>query len=505
MIMVLMMVRIKFADTTSSLFHLFLPHLFFTNTTHYHLFLSSVTSLKFWEYNTTSGEYVLNTKVRAPHSQLISALTFAYSPSRGKIVATASHDHKFKIWRPTTMKVGPSSVSRASKGDSSSSTAQSRVVWDCHSVGFYRDMPITDATLSGDGSILAVAYSNIVTLWSPLDNMLQHTLPHPHGKDDKGVTSVSFVGGSPLLVTTTDDDIYVWNLLTCDVIWELRGVKPLMVCCTSGTSWKDTSRIALLTNHTSSKRVLLFNAMISTPIYSWSIPDGIKPMSVWFEAKSGGGHRSSESDSLLLVSENVQLYQLHQNSVSSSSTSTNATLLSGTQNLSNFERMFGQRKGGVTGSGGSGGTFLHQHHNDHDMVLVDGPSHVVASVSSLFDSFMRQSAGEDAVIVKSTRNQEELLEKYATPSATATAAVNTFSNSVAAQEDIVVAQEEGMVQFDTASEEMMLEWFSKDGELLEPSSKKVLKKAALKSSSKKKRVAADSKKTTTRKSKRLRK
>jgi len=414
-------------------------------------------------------------------------------------------------------------------------------------------MPIHDAALSEDGSILAVAYSNVVTLWSPLDNMLQHTLPHPlqsssrdgddgddgddgndgndgenrDGDDDGGVRSVSFVGGSPLLVTTTDNDLYVWNLLTCDVLWELHGVQPLQVCCTSSTSsdWKESARIAVLTNHSSSKRVLLFNATKSTPIFSWSVPEDIAPMGIWFEAKSGHhrnagtttGGAASSACSLLLVSASVQLYQFHQNVSSSNGAGVDVSLLGADDSsspLSNFQRMFGQRNA-AQGSGNGGGLMLQEHlNNDHNMMLVDGPSHVVASISNLFDSFMKQSGGVDAVVAKSTAATTTMgVHKEATPNNAVADVANVavvpsvpfFRPSVrvpAAQTSGV-----GFGAFDTASEEMLMEWFSKDGELL--SSVAVPPTGSKSSTSKsKKRIASvsnASKKQSSRKSKRVKK
>ena len=483
-----------------------------------------VTSLKFWDYDVSTNEYVLNTRVRTPHSKTITSLSFAQSSSRGKIVVTASHDHKFKIWKPTTMKIGPAAVTRASSSGSSSSTsatsaASQRIVWDCHSVGFYRDQPIRDASMSEDGSVLAVAYDNIVTLWSPLDNMLQHTLPHPPSIANDYVNSVSFVDSSPLLVTTTKKNMFVWNLLTCDVMWELHGIRPLHVCCSGNSDWKDSARIAVVTNDSTSPSVLLFNAMSPTPIFRWSIPGSgsARPTGLWFEERgtsstgSSSSSSASSSPSLLLVTESVQMYRLRSDRNNSTMVVTNEdTSMSIAQPVSDFQRMFGTRDVNSTQHSNSNGLKHAAQQNydfntDNNTILIDGPSHVVASVSSLFDTFMQQSGGKDAAVPTSTRMAMEEVEVEASSS---NAVVNesfaplnnetkptpptTFTTSIT--HNFVVSADNVPVRFDAASEEMLMEWFSKDGipEVVIPTSSKKTAKGKVKpsSSKKQKRIGA---------------
>jgi hypothetical protein len=44
--------------------------------------------------------------------------------------------------------------------------------WRCRAVGFYRDEVPRACAFSGDGSLLAVGYDAIVTLWEPETNTL---------------------------------------------------------------------------------------------------------------------------------------------------------------------------------------------------------------------------------------------------------------------------------------------------------------------------------------------
>ncbi len=457
-----------------------------------------VCSLKFWEFD-GNRSYVLNTRVRTPHAGFISAVSFAASPKHGKVVATASHDKKFKIWRPTDLKVGPSAVSKASSSSSKKSRRnkaadadQTRSVWDCASVGFYRDLVIRDAAFSADASLLAVAYHNTVTLWSPLDNMLQHTLPHPYagdaaaaggGNDDdgggqkhggggggggsssKGVKSVVFVGGHtcPLLAVATESDVLVWDLLTCNVLWTVRDVAPKLIACTGrGTTLSSSTAPAsngggavvpaatpsamLAVHSAAAERVLIFDAASNVPVQSWAVPDGVTPTGLWFEdsnaawmgqsrrGQPGGGASStaaggaaSRQPNLLMASSNVQLYQLRPSSGASPGVqqgeaavgAAEAQATTQQRPTSQFEKMFGTQRSGSTANGLAAAAAAAESSGTADVLgideraeaayaaarmkfnsqpLIDGPTHLVTSMQSLMDTFLKQvgEAGDPA-------------------------------------------------------------------------------------------------------------
>jgi NET1-associated nuclear protein 1 (U3 small nucleolar RNA-associated protein 17) len=110
-------------------------------------------------------------------------------------------------------------------------------------VGFYRGMPASDAAVAPDGSLLAVVYDQVVTLWDPLTNTLQAGLTHAsltvpriipssgadgntadntQGEQEASVRKVAFAGTDlPYLVSHTAHGLFVWNLLSCSVAWSL--------------------------------------------------------------------------------------------------------------------------------------------------------------------------------------------------------------------------------------------------------------------------------------------
>jgi len=81
-------------------------------------------------------------------------------------------------------------------------------------VGTWRSSAPSALGFSSDGSLLAVAYGAIVTLWKPESLTLVGTLPHEHD-----VTSLSFLPCSPAIAVATAQGVAVWDLLTCSMWW----------------------------------------------------------------------------------------------------------------------------------------------------------------------------------------------------------------------------------------------------------------------------------------------
>ena len=82
-----------------------------------------------------------------------------------RMVVSTSHDCRFKIW-----------LSQCTSG--TSRQAKMTNIWTCNATVFFRESPIIDSSFSKDGSLLAVGYSHIVTLWNPISNNLLGVLPH---------------------------------------------------------------------------------------------------------------------------------------------------------------------------------------------------------------------------------------------------------------------------------------------------------------------------------------
>lgn len=178
------------------------------------------TSLKFWRdvnANGASGssmsEFVLNTRSEDAHNGKITSV--AYHPTED-LVVTTSTDGTFKLWQLEDIST-PSS--RNSTSGANASAGAPTQVWVCVSSADYRRVPVHNAAFSSDGSVLAVSFGQVITLWNPnpASVTLRTTLVHP--PPSAPVRFLSFVHGSPFLVAATHTSIYVWNVISCSVAW----------------------------------------------------------------------------------------------------------------------------------------------------------------------------------------------------------------------------------------------------------------------------------------------
>eukprot|EP00128_Syssomonas_multiformis_P007279 Colp12_sorted_trinity150504_noHs@23611 len=157
--------------------------------------------LKIWSLDPNTQRFVMNTSIESPHNATVVRAVF--HPTQPMLV-TCGLDRKFKIWvRAADRKEG-------------------REYWVCGSVGFYRDFLSHDADFAEDGSLLAVAYGQTVTLWDPSYTALLNTLTHSVSTEE--VKRVMFVPKTHFLVTYSESHLWVWNLLTCSVWWSYRVV-----------------------------------------------------------------------------------------------------------------------------------------------------------------------------------------------------------------------------------------------------------------------------------------
>ncbi|OQR96978.1 hypothetical protein ACHHYP_12857 [Achlya hypogyna] len=146
-------------------------------------------ALRFWTRK-GDGSFAVNTDVDAPHGPDHTVTAMA---AHDKLVVTADDQGEFRVW---------------ARGDGG--------VWGCQSLSQYRRASVGAVAFSDDGSLLAVAYGPLVTLWDPATNALRSVLAYP--KDD--VLDVAFTGASsPFLVARTASGVYVWSLLTLSIHW----------------------------------------------------------------------------------------------------------------------------------------------------------------------------------------------------------------------------------------------------------------------------------------------
>ncbi|XP_003962243.1 WD repeat-containing protein 75 isoform X1 [Takifugu rubripes] len=159
-------------------------------------------NLKLWAFDEQTQSFVLNTTIVAPHDSQVTDLCFCRaSDSQTTLLVSASKDGHFKAWQlaaQTEADGGPS--------------------WSCDFVGAYRGLVPECCCFSADGSLLAVSFQEVVTVWSPGSWELLTTLSQP----PKSIRNLCFgrLSCSKYLVGTAGHNLLCcWNLLTCSLEW----------------------------------------------------------------------------------------------------------------------------------------------------------------------------------------------------------------------------------------------------------------------------------------------
>uniref|UniRef100_A0A1J3IIZ1 WD repeat-containing protein 75 n=1 Tax=Noccaea caerulescens TaxID=107243 RepID=A0A1J3IIZ1_NOCCA len=224
--------------------------------------IGGLVSLKFWESEPDNKTFTLSTIVYDPHRDAgVSAI--AFHPTRSMAVST-SFGGDFKIW-----------VCNSDKNSS----------WICHAVGSYKKKPMTAAAFSGDGTVLAVAAENVITLWNPDKNILLSVL----GATLTPITKLCFAGKSEFLVAASHfpkPELSVWDTSKLSLSWSY-GLRIEAV-----TSAVDSSAFAVLAlipdsfRKGKSKKKILRGRDGAILLFNGSDP---KPVSIWTVMKAEGG------------------------------------------------------------------------------------------------------------------------------------------------------------------------------------------------------------------------
>ncbi|XP_017296280.1 WD repeat-containing protein 75 [Kryptolebias marmoratus] len=160
-------------------------------------------NLKLWRFDEQTQSFELNTTVAAPHEARITAACFDQAASsRTSTLVTSSRDGRFKAWRLA--------APAHTDGDGPS--------WSCDFVGAYHGLVPGRCCFSADGSLLAVAFREVATVWSAASWELLTTLSQPPG-DIRDLCFGRMSGSKYLLGTNENKMLLCWNLLSCSLEW----------------------------------------------------------------------------------------------------------------------------------------------------------------------------------------------------------------------------------------------------------------------------------------------
>ncbi|CAH3175366.1 unnamed protein product [Porites evermanni] len=339
--------------------------------------------LKFWEYNKHGQNYEVNTCVDPPHEQKIVALQFQpqkrKDPDITQLAVTAGADGKFKIWVLGEERLGRSN----------------RRSWSCQSVGFYDDTPCQDAAFSQDGSLLAVAYSQTITLWTPETNEMRKTLALPYPEEE--IKSIKFGNNSSsqYLISITNQYLTVWNLLSCSVWWSVEA--PVTSLATDPQSHLMSTFVAFNKNKShlyifdpASPRPVAVQATVSrkTDI----IAAAFYPTSLVRGSTEGHSPKMSK---LYFLTAKQELFTLDcDETTSEENNATTSQTLKADPSVqqSEFLKIFGQpskSKGECTSANRSAKPVRGTPSSVVVKQMMQTPSHVLPSVTSLCSSFLQ--------------------------------------------------------------------------------------------------------------------
>lgn len=200
--------------------------------------------LKFWSYSKDSQIFTLNTNVRLPHYQRVTALKFR--PKGYPMAVTSCPDGKFKLW--TLMDVEDAHGSRS--------------YWKCDSVGTYHNKIPGSLDFDEDGSLLAVAFEELLTLWEP--DALQLVDLYPISTSN--IRNIVFGHGknSAILMFCTESMLYAWDVLLGYLLWTVSMKVQTIVA-----NPKDDALVVF-----SKENLFLYNPSHSSqPVFSYDIKE----------------------------------------------------------------------------------------------------------------------------------------------------------------------------------------------------------------------------------------
>ncbi|KAL3508279.1 hypothetical protein ACH5RR_027680 [Cinchona calisaya] len=241
--------------------------------------IGGLVSLKFWECSSQSKDFSLSTVVYEPHRDA-SVSGIAFHPTRQMAVST-SYGADFKVW------VRNNEVPRNDQRVHNSG-------WTCHAVGSYKKKPMTAATFSMDGSVLAVAAGNVITLWDPDRNFLVAVI----GESIEPITTLAYVGKSDYLVSAShgsNPQVSLWSMSKLSVLWSYKLQAEAVSCAMDGSSF---AVLALLPSASKSTEltepsiqgvngvILFFNAENAIPVSSWFVKKALGGSLAFIDASS---------------------------------------------------------------------------------------------------------------------------------------------------------------------------------------------------------------------------
>ncbi|KAJ1965429.1 NET1-associated nuclear protein 1 [Dipsacomyces acuminosporus] len=172
--------------------------------------------LKFWKLDPSDQTYKLVTRIDNPHINGVQDIAFQPVARRsgaqgrsgdaaGLLCVSTGKDRTFRVWELQSLP---------------SYRGGTYFLWSCRSQAHYRGQQPRGAAFSGDGSMLAVTFGGVITLWDAA-TCLAPVATLVASATTPTLSGVSFVGSTSYLAAWSADRLDVWNMLTGSVWWTL--------------------------------------------------------------------------------------------------------------------------------------------------------------------------------------------------------------------------------------------------------------------------------------------
>jgi len=248
--------------------------------------------LKFWNYSMEKSSFVLNTSVDTPHNGRLNALKFRpndmLEDRRSMMFVSSSVDGSIKTW---------SLINEGSQKDQN-------LRWSCSGIGVYQSQVAGPIDFSQDGSVLAVAFRDVITLWYPAYCCMCKEIISVPDTVRLDISDVAFglESSSHLLVFCTTERLVCWNMLSFSLQWCLSlNVTSLIM--------NPLSNIMAI--FTSDKQLLIMSPKSSVPLYkNVNLPGAQVAMACFLPEQKSGSVLWQAAARLYFMNSNQELYSL---------------------------------------------------------------------------------------------------------------------------------------------------------------------------------------------------
>ncbi|KIM33744.1 hypothetical protein M408DRAFT_18764 [Serendipita vermifera MAFF 305830] len=392
--------------------------------------------LKIWMWDTTEKTWDLNTRIDRPHGNN-KVHSLAFSPTRDgtePLLASGGGDANVKTWNPKQ---------QTEKG------SESQVHWAARTSFSYRNQQPNQVIWSPDGSILAVSHGCFVTLWSVSTNALNllFTATEIHN-----FARLAFVGRNGRhLCATGGRGIAVFDLIRGQTVYVTRTRLPILGL----VSWQGKNEFAVIHESTIAESssppstfFTIFTPTSSEPSSKRSVPFRIRQAIAWQNPESTAG----ELPGIVAITHEGSIVHVGDHPIEYKEEGDSTLAIDPFANNSNqpalFQDIFGKSAildFSSTTKESPNATSLTMG-QDIDWTLLDGPSHLLPSLHSLFPPLIQsmlqsisskhpnrdETTDEDAMIVDVSGPTESAIpsdEGRPVPTSEINALVSLFQDS----------------------------------------------------------------------------